>query len=291
MRNNTFEDYKKAIKIKYEIEKEGAFFNFLTPPSQANLRNLCWEKFKANPSKEDLNIFSSFFGFDFDSTKKNHFKEQTDKFRPVGSFLKGQKEPANKFAVEFAAILVDFKERPFQKFRESGVAEVEKQKVSPNDFGPEEVPEVMADQLAEESIFKPLNRKWDVLSKFREKIKLTSIGVVVFLGLGFGVIYYIFPKKQCMQWSNDHYEIVDCDLKADGFMVSNKVEVFDERKCELRKINVCDTTTCFNKNGEAVVWYAKTEKGIDFFNTHGIHPETEKPLKAVTKYILNKYVK
>lgn len=131
MQKITFEDYKKAIRAKFEIEKDGVYFNFLTPPSQANLRNLCWERFKSNSSVDDLSIFSFFFEFEFDPTKKNHFREQTDRFRPIGSFLKNEKDPANRYAVELAAILVDFQPRPFKKYKERGIVILEEPIGSP----------------------------------------------------------------------------------------------------------------------------------------------------------------
>jgi hypothetical protein len=92
-----------------------------------------------------------------------------------------------------------------------------------------------------------------------------------------------------MQWSGDHYEKVDCDLKAVDFGAFGKIEPYEESKFGLKKIKVCDTTTCFI-NGEAIVWYAKTSSDkADFFNTHGRHPENDKPLRPVTNYIINKY--
>ena len=120
MSNYTRDDYKKAIRAKYEIEKEGENSNYFLPTSQANLRNLCWERFKLNDRKDDLVTFNDFFEFNFDISKKNHFSTTTDKFRPIVSFLKGEKEPASFYSVELAAILVDFNPRPFNKLKKKG---------------------------------------------------------------------------------------------------------------------------------------------------------------------------
>ncbi|MFZ0597569.1 MAG: hypothetical protein WAM46_11370, partial [Flavobacterium sp.] len=95
----------------------------------------------------------------------------------------------------------------------------------------------------------------------------------------------------CMQWSGDHYDIVDCNLKIEGIIKSNKIELLDPTLVNLKKLKVCDTTTYFDKNGVAIIWYAKTANGVDFFNVHGRHPENNSPLRPVTHYILNKYVK
>ncbi|WPO78938.1 hypothetical protein [Flavobacterium sp. KACC 22761] len=115
--NNTLEEYKKAIKIKYELEKEGEHFDYLYNPSRGKLRDLCWLIFENDPTQDDLNVFRNLLCLDFDHTKKNKFKEQKDKFRPIETFFKGETDPSNIDAINLAAILVDFQPRPFKKFR------------------------------------------------------------------------------------------------------------------------------------------------------------------------------
>jgi hypothetical protein len=118
MHNNTLEKYKKAIKIKYEIEKGGEYFDYLHKPSRGKLRDFCWLIFENNPTQDDLNVFRNLFSLDFDHTKKNKFKEKKDKFRPIETFFKGETDPANIDAINLAAIMVDFQPRPFKKFHE-----------------------------------------------------------------------------------------------------------------------------------------------------------------------------
>lgn len=116
--NNTLEEYKKAIKIKYELEKEGKHFDYLYSPSRGKLRDLCWLIFENNPTQDDLNVFKNLLCLDFDHTKKNKFKEQKDKFRPIETFFKGETDPSNIDAINLAAVLVDFQQRPFKRFNE-----------------------------------------------------------------------------------------------------------------------------------------------------------------------------
>lgn len=125
--HHTLEEYKKAIKIKYEIEKEAEHFDFLYNPSRGKLRDLCWLIFENNPTKEDLNVFRNLFCLDFDHTKKNKFKEQKDKFRPIETFFKGETDPSNIDAINLAAVIVDFQPRPFKKFNEKCRIEEAKQ--------------------------------------------------------------------------------------------------------------------------------------------------------------------
>ncbi|MCP2027897.1 hypothetical protein L1276_003057 [Flavobacterium sp. HSC-32F16] len=119
MNNNTLKQYKKAIRAKYEIEKEGKYFDYLYKPSRGKLRDLCWLIFENNPAQDDLNVFKNLLGLDFDHTKKNKFKEKKDKFRPIETFFKGETDPLNIDAINMAAILVDFQPRPFKNFYEN----------------------------------------------------------------------------------------------------------------------------------------------------------------------------
>ena len=121
MPNFTIEDYKEAIRAKYERDINNPLSDSLTSLSQAYLRDFCRQKFEGGLSEDDLRIFASFFGFEFNSTiTRNLFKENTDRFRPIGTFLKGQTDLSSREAVDLTAILVDFQHRPFRKFREKG---------------------------------------------------------------------------------------------------------------------------------------------------------------------------
>ncbi|CAA9198929.1 hypothetical protein [Flavobacterium collinsii] len=336
MPNNTFEDYKKAVKKKYEIEKNGDNFVYLSGPTRAKLRNLCWELFQQqNRNQDDLNVFSSLLGLAFDVNKKNRFEEQIDKFRPIENFFKGKTDPANLEAINMAAILVDFKARPFTKFRiqelfeEEDPIEDEDRIEDEDSIENEEKIEVLNPQkeLSEGSVIlnkfldrkerekvngteeingieviKPQINSFVNLSTkkstkestrfiFTERIQRTIIGIVGILCLIGLITYFAFPDKECMQWSGDHYEMVDCDLKIQGFAKSANIEIIDPTLVNLKKIKVCDTTTYFDKNGVAIIWYAKTANGVEFFDAHGRHPENNSPLRPVTHYILNKYVK
>ncbi|QGK72905.1 hypothetical protein [Flavobacterium sp. SLB02] len=116
MNNNTLDKYKKAIRNKYEIEKEGEYFDYLYSPSRGKLRDFCWLIFENGVTQDDLNVFRNLFSIDFDHTKKKKFKEQKDKFRPIETFLKGETDPTNIDAINLAAIMVDFQPRPFKNF-------------------------------------------------------------------------------------------------------------------------------------------------------------------------------
>lgn len=302
MSNITIQNYKKLIKEKYELEKNGDNYHYLVQPSAANLRKLCWQKFESNNNQNDLKVFTAFFGFSFDITQKNTFKTKTDRFKPIGSFFRGETESPTDDILEIAAILVDFELRPHNKFRKyytEEESETEQAKGGHTDnFVTSDVQVPTENGIEKEAgkieeVKKPATFFLSFTKTFSEQrlknLKQIIIGVALVFGLGFAISYYLFPKKQCMQWSNDHYEEVSCDLNIQGIGNFNKIVPLDESVFNLKKIKVSEKTTFF-KDGEAIVWYAKTANGIDFFNTHGRHPENGHAVKPVTQYIINKYV-
>ncbi|WP_369013690.1 hypothetical protein [Flavobacterium anhuiense] len=312
MQTITFEDYKNAIKAKYEEEKNGEYSNNLNSPTAANLRNLCVKRFDTNNNQDDLIAFKSFFDFPFDRNKKNLFGEdELNKLEAVKRFFLGKTENPAEDTIQLAAILVDLQPRPFNEYRKQLSAEEKKLIEELRDTTPPPKKETSFNTLIDiieeddslkveeveqtqslESEIAPIPIATFVATGKPTKSRMIIYAVVTAFSAGLAImIYFAFFQKQCMQWSNDHYEKVSCDLEVNGLGSFNIVEPFDKTVFDLKKIKVCDTTPFFNTNGEAIVWYGKTANGIDFFNGHGRHPENNSPLRPVTRYILNKYVK
>ncbi|PHS51632.1 MAG: hypothetical protein COB01_09690 [Lutibacter sp.] len=99
-------------------------------------------------------------------------------------------------------------------------------------------------------------------------------------------LYYsgVFRSEDCVVWKVDHYVIIECEGKLPNpILMDLNIEKF-------KKLKVSDTTTFF-KEGKPIVWYGKSNKGeIEYFNSRGVHPITEKELKPISRYIINKYV-
>jgi hypothetical protein len=296
MNNFTIEDYKTAIRAKYKIAIKEDVSGVLSDPTPAQLRDFYLRLLERGLSKIDEEIIKMFLIANENSSLKKTIENcNINKFRPIISFLEGGNTDT-KSRIEMAAILVNFKPRPFRKFQDDeGKFEDDKsdqgqnksesiilENENKNDDEMKETEnknEAVSDDIQIKE--KPLKNKTS--ERFNKKLKLTIAGILIVFCLGFGICYYVFPKEQCMQWSNNHYEKVDCDLKT------GKVEPYDESKFGLKKIKVYDTTSCFI-NGEAIVWYAKISSDkADFFNTHGRHPENNKPLRPVTDYIKKRY--
>lgn len=91
-------------------------------------------------------------------------------------------------------------------------------------------------------------------------------------------------KKECMYWNEDHFEASYCDEIKNN---TDAKPLDEERLKTLKKINMTDTLTTQNALGK--VWYDKSDKQVEFFTHHGLHPINNKTLKPATAYIINKY--
>jgi hypothetical protein len=292
MVKNTLEDYKAAVKLKYESEKIGSHSSFLLNPSRAKLRKLCGELFKNSANKEDLKSFSAFFQFDFVLNCSNKLKEQTDKFRPIETFFKGETDLTDIEAVNIAAILVDFNPRPFLKFSKQETLKKENIPITSIEstdiddvFGATEI--IKRNTNSTDYSIQPSFLKKKELSVNHKRLVIPALILVITLS-GFG--YFFLPKKECMQWQKDHYEAVDCETKAIGFVDLYSTMPLNKNMLTFRKIKICDTTTFF-KHNKPILWYCKTGNHLDFFNEPGFNPENEKPLKPITQYMIDKYIK
>ncbi|MGX7666056.1 hypothetical protein [Flavobacterium pedocola] len=293
MTKNTPEEYKKRIREKFETEKNGIHSDVFLNPSRAKLRKLCFELFKDNTNPDDLKIFESFFKFKFSLDCGKKIKEETDKFRPIENFLKGETEPADFETVNMAAILVDFQPRPFFKFSKKEITDtvinnqntiVEENTTVSSDNRSNKPSENLPEINLPQNLINATNKK-----RINKKTVL-FLAIVTVLGLGFSVKQLFFPKKQCMEWKKDHYSIVDCLPNTESFGNVNKSIPFDESLFKMRRIWACDTTTFF-KDGKAVLWYYKSPEEVELYNMPGFHPINEKPLKHITDYMIKTYFK
>lgn len=284
MKNNTIESYKKEIRIKYTIEKLSEKSHFLLQPSRAKLRDLCFEIFKENSSQADLNCFKAFLGFEFNSDCLNKLKVATDKFRPLETFLKGTTDLTDLASVNMAAVLVNFEPRPYLRF-----CKIESEEMA---IGEEYLVDNKIDSNKDISVQKlsDVNRYDGKIMQPKLFVKKPIIAIaIVFLCISGLFGYQMWNQKECMQWNEDHYEMVDCTTEQAHFFKAIEKIPINKNLLQLRKITVSDTTTFF-KHKKAQVWYCKKEKQIEYFNGPGFHPENGKALKPITNYMIEKYV-
>ena len=297
MKKTTFRDYKIAIKKQYEIVKKEEVSGILANPSPAQMRTLCLIIFDKGMSRKDEAVFRLFF-----ETKENEALRKSiencviEKFKPIISFLKGERDSESSIRIEMSALLLDFKPRPYAVFsdgeRSDGNDENVYETVVTNTVevvekdseGTTEVTKNDFNDLDSSTEVKRYSEKRSSKKKF---VVLTLLIVSIFL-VGY-TSKQLFFSDDCMQWNGDHYEKVICEEKVQGIGSFNKASVFDSSQFNLHKIEVCDTTTFFVRD-KAVVWYCKVDGKPEYFTSHGCHPVTGKPLKPITDYIIKKYI-
>lgn len=120
-----------------------------------------------------------------------------------------------------------------------------------------------------------------------KKWKVIAAGsLILVVGLILGLSDKIIEPK-CMLWKIDHYEKADCSVSY-----KEKVVPIDEVMLKnFKKVEVDLTTELFDEaTQEPLIWYYKSSREIEFFTSPGLHPINGKTLKAMTPYIVKKYV-
>ncbi len=278
----TFNHYKNAIQEHYEIKKNDDITGVLLNPTPAQLRNYCSFVFDNGLTPKDEEVFRNFFETkNGESLKKSIDNCNTDKFKTIISFLKDKRDSEISLRVELAAVLIDFKPRPYNKFNKTEVIK--------NDilYLPEKNDLIVNKSALREN--KTNFIKNHIKSNFKKKIAIGFMGLIGITSIGYTTKNTFFKDKECMQWQKNHYEYVDCDKKE--LIQLYPIVPIDESLKNLKKIEVNNQTKFF-RNGKPIVWYCKHNNNkLVFYNSFGFDPETGKPLKAITNYMINKYVK
>ncbi len=107
------------------------------------------------------------------------------------------------------------------------------------------------------------------------------VGIICFLG------YNYFNKQRWMEWNETHFVEVafDSEKIKDGVLKLYK----EERIRGFKKLFPNCESTFFNGDGAVKIWYGKN-KELEYFSSYGLHPETGKTLKPITKYMVKKHI-
>ena len=288
MKTITFKDYKQAIKEQYKVAIEQDVSGILANPSPAQLRNLCLIICDKGLSRTDEEIFRMFFeAKEGEVLKKAINRCNIDRFKTIISFLKGTNDSQDNIRIELAAIVVNFENRPYGTHSKSEGCRVGGEEESDSKpIGEDKVVITDVNGTKEEP-----PQLGIVKSRATNKWKAVFLIAVAAIS-SFALSKTVFKEKECMQWQNDHYEIVDCETTAQSFSSVNETVPLNEKLVDFKKVEVHDTTTFF-VNGKPRYWYGKVNKDeLEFFNSvgNGLHPETGKALKPVSEYIIKKYV-
>ena len=329
MPNNTFDDYKIAVKNRYEEARNSEYFDYLDNPTRAKLRNLSWELFQQqNRNQDDLNVFSSLLGLPFDINRKNKFDEQIDKFRPIEKYFKGETDPANVEAVNMAAILVGFEIRPFNKFRIHNLYrdEIQNDDADNCEISNKERQPIDSSLILETFLDKKESERGiekGIVEKKHDEVtesgKVNEIAIREAEPKAISLFLIIKEKllnrlKRKIKVTAIGVAIVLCVgfaaiyeffpskgcmqwtgtkyeiVDCDLKAPDNNIELLDANQVNMERIKVCDTTAFF-VNEKAVVFYARSSDSLECFNQIGYHPERRSLyLKPITHYMIGRYV-
>ncbi|MEA9415885.1 hypothetical protein [Flavobacterium sp. PL02] len=290
----TFEEYKNAIKAKYQTYKLEEPTGILLNLSPAQLRNLCLITFDKSLSVNDENTFRVFLNTkEGEDLRRAIERFEIARFRPVISFLTGEKESDNPARIELAAILVDFEKRPYNKFlREELVVNTPKPVLSeisaPIKKGKETSFE---DKEVQIRSFVGVPNKLISTKNIIEKPYLILLTCIFILSGSFA-IWSFNEEENCMVWNKDHYEEVPCDNVSNTMTLLSPIVMKKEEGLisNFKKIEACDTTSFF-KMGKPCIWYGKSFDGTyEYFTAPGLHPETGKTLRPITQYMIDKHI-
>jgi len=136
----------------------------------------------------------------------------------------------------------------------------------------------------------PIHSNRDKVRSVSTKKKNYLIAIGLFLIVLISVLVYSANRERWMVWENDRYVEVNFDPKTYDL---GQLKLYNEdRIANFKKIEVDCATQFFDKRGKVLVWYGKNNnnKELEFFTSLGLHPETGKTLKPITRYMITKYV-
>ena len=188
-------------------------------------------------SAKDEQAFDIFFNFKPDTNQKakSILLSDTDKFRPLSKFLNSKTNLQDITAANILAVLVEFENRPFVKFRQ-------------NDS------EMIVSTKSDEAV---IREELESKKEFVPKAKRPKMAMIAMLLLVVGISAFAITKsfeEKCMVWVEDHYEQISCEPdEKQGLFQDISLEPLNEEKLEyFKKIEINDNTIFF-KNEKPIV--------------------------------------
>lgn len=123
------------------------------------------------------------------------------------------------------------------------------------------------------------NRSWKLWT-----IELLALGILM-------AVLWIYSgnSTKWMKWEMDHY--IEVEFSQEDFEMG-LLRVYDEKiVAKFRKITPDCTTDFFTPDHKPLIFYGKNEeKKYEYFTMDGNHPETDKSLRPITNYIIDKWI-
>lgn len=288
-----FRDYKELVVKSYKEKLAGrGLSNNLSDPKPAKLRDECLFAYTSRYDKErDSKTLEAFFGKpdengDYHSVIYNF---EVSRFKPLAQFLRDMNREPNTRNIELLAWLIDYQPRPYRyapPINQNSNPDPNPDPEIPKEQTPPKERDLPKDQDPPTGPVPPtkpgspasIRKEW--IKKYQKETAL----VLLLFGLILFLLMKMLPKEQCMYWSGDHYEAVDCNRQLFGVQ-SIALDTF--KLNHFKRITKPDTMTAYSVGK---VWYLKIGLIPDCFTTDGNHPlYPGRELKKLTLPILREY--
>jgi hypothetical protein len=278
-----FEKYRDLVKASYTEKLTGKDISInMINPSPARLRKECLRVYANRREQHDLKLINQFFGPPDDNGNYDRAinKVEISRLKPLRTFMLSSTNP-EPVIVELLAWLIDYPVRPFnfETFVDPDFPTLP----PPPPTDPEPPSTDGGPQQPKEPDENETKNPW-----WKEHPRRL---IIIILG-GFAastLISYmvwnliIAQPQQCMIWSKDHYEQVDCHRK---FYLKHSLALDTLLSNNFKMITKPDTLTA---NSVGKVYYLKVDNKPQCFTGPGKHPILNKDLKPITLYMIRKY--
>jgi hypothetical protein len=297
----TTKTYETIIKDKYLRDKDlGQLRPNLINLTRGNIRIVCLNLIDENLSITDEKVFKNYFKNETVHDLRRQVEDyDIEGFRPIYNFLKGDTETIQSYnALELIAVLINFHPRPYNYYRNENI--------EPKETEATETTEATEATEATNSlnyvsdlengtstiVIKPKNKNfffWYSNASIASKILLFSGTFLLITLISISTKHILYNETRWMVWQDDHYVEVAFDSQT---YYINELKLYKEdRILHFREISVTCDTIFFDKNGDVKFWYGKnTDKALEYFTALGLHPETGKTLKPITKYMIDTHI-
>lgn len=280
-----FDRFQQAVWEAYHTKR--AHESELENPRPAALRNYCLTVWNSRPLPKDREMLGQFFsaGTTDEEIERSIRQFDTDKFKPIINYLKGETKNTKEKNIKLLAWLIDFEPRPYAAWRQQIINETAGTGQTDEPVSPAaEAPVEWAEQVLDDG---------ETVGPAFEKSQVrTAIGKRIGWGLGMAAIASVIlffalapDAKQCMYWHEDRYVATHCAAdESDGTL---RIALNHEQLSNFRKITRADTLTLADVNK---VWYSKINNVVEFFIAPGFHPvHRDRALKIASKHIIEQH--
>jgi len=289
-----YADYIKLVTVAYNKKRTNNEISpLLIQSTPANVRRECANVYQERYEKKDEQVLRAFFGPGQHGRQflQNIQEFDTDRFRPLDNYIKGNTEKTDDRNIELLAWLIDFRHRPYAFGKDVILNEEELFIIGKSgDRVAENQPDPNPEQkstTAKIEVAVPLHAD-SIENNGNGKSKKT-ITILLTVTICFAAIFILLQQKNtntgCMYWAGDHYEAIPCNKEQKGFL---KFPMDAEKMKNFKRILNVDTIT---ERSIQKVHYLKIDGRIEYYTTGGNHPvEVTRTLKPLSRYMFENHL-